>query len=366
MESSSQDLPPVPPPTDDAPLPAPPTDLPVPPTDDAPLPTPPAEGLGACSIHRRDETYPWDPPVPPAAQPVHQPIVRRDPPKWLLPAAGVLLVAGCGLSAFLHFQTASLNENIAEQEKQAALLQKEIDTLTEQIAEAEKQKALSAEEKAKQLATLQDVTKRLEELLPAVQKENTKLSQQYATLSKNAENIKADIAQKTKAIIDLTQGNTPSTDHVNATTVSIPTYTPLFTQNEETDKMLREKVISYMKARKSGNIDTISALCASECYHLGSDQKELGHTEYMGKLKSEWQKYPNRSYRLLKVAYSGSAIEFVYWYSYTGKKGVSARGYAKERWDYNAGEKKIFYQQEVLSDKGEPSISENLRLINLK
>ncbi len=356
------------PPVDDVPLPPPPADLPVPPVDDAPLPPPPAD----LPVPPVDDVPlpppPADLPVPPVDDaPLPPPpakIVQKEQPKWLLPAAGVLLVAGCGVSAFLHFQTESFRENAAEQEKRATLLQKDIDTLTENLVQEEKKEALSAEEKAKQLIVIQGDNDRLQELSLSVQKENAKLRQQHATLTKTPESIKADIEQKTKAIIDLAHSNTPPSGPVDCTTIQ--PVAPLFPPCEETDKMLREKVISYMKARKSGNIDTITEYCASSCYHMGSNGKELGHTEYVSKLKSEWQKYPNRSYRLLKVAYSEAAIEIVYWYSYTGKKGVTARGYAKERWDYNSGEKKVLYWQETHSDKKEPPISGGLRLINLK
>lgn len=122
--------------------------------------------------------------------------------------------------------------------------------------------------------------------------------------------------------------------------------------------------MAYLKARKNGDTDTLSAMFAPRCNYLYADGKEVSNQFIMEDIQKFWDKWPKRTYRLLKLAYSGNAMELIYAYECSNHAGKTISGYTKEIWQTSPSGQ-ILQWSEIPTRKAPPDPSPNYRTLKL-
>ncbi|QWO84248.1 DUF1348 family protein [Akkermansia muciniphila] len=132
----------------------------------------------------------------------------------------------------------------------------------------------------------------------------------------------------------------------------------------ETDACLRQTAIAYLKARKQGNASALSRHFAPDCNYQYANNREVPNEMVMNNIRELWEKWPQRSYRLLKVAYRDNHVELIYIYKYADQRNHSIQGYAKEKWETNSAGQIIHWREE-LHPGTSPAESAGYRLVPL-
>ena len=342
------EAPPFPPPVDiplpppeDPPFP-PPVDIPLPPPEAPPLPPPmdiplpPPEGI---------------PPLPPLSGKPTVPGQKKQLP-WLLPGTAVILAAGAGASFYLHTENKALEEQAARQEEHAEHLRKNTADLSEKrsfllqkqddAGKLNQSKLLKAEENARLLVTLQKKKKEVEQL----RLQYKLLQAEQSAANKRIDALKQKLAEKARC-----KEAPPGTPPINPPCL-------------ETDACLRQTAIAYLKARKQGNASALSRHFAPDCNYQYANNRKVPNEMVMNNIRELWEKWPQRSYRLLKVAYRDNHVELIYIYKYADQRNHSIQGYAKEKWETNSAGQIIHWREE-LHPGTSPAESAGYRLVPL-
>lgn len=336
------DLPPLPPlpdaplpPTEDAPLPPLP-DAPLPPTENAPLPPLPDAPLPPTE----DAPLPPLPDVPPPIPGQKQQL------RWSIPAAVAILAAGSAASYCLHTETQALAEQSAHLEDHAAALQKDAATLSEGIALLRRQQDEEKENKQNKRLKENEENARLLKTLQEKEKEAELIRQECA--SARAEQLAVqkrinDLEKKLKEITSDKNGGA-GWEPVGPDTVKPPEVNP---PGPETDARLRQTARDYLSARKHGKAAELSGHFAPYCNYQYANNREVPNAAIMNNIRESWKKWPQRAYRILKVAYQDNHVEIIYLYRYANQKGRRAQGYARERWQTNSIGKIIHWREDL-------------------
>ncbi len=334
MRPTDLPLPPLPantpvPRTDLPPLP----EVPLPPPVDIPLP-PPA-GI---------------PPLPPLSGRPTVPRQKKQLP-WLIPGTAVILAAGAGASFYLHTENKALEEQTARQEEHAEHLRKNTADLSEKrsfllqkqndAGKLNQSKLLKAEENARLLVTLQKKKKEVEQL----RLQYKLLQAEQSAANKRIDALKQKLAEKARC-------------------KEAPRVHPINPPCLETDACLRQTAIAYLKARKQGNASALSRHFAPDCNYQYANNREVPNEMVMNNIRELWEKWPQRSYRLLKVAYRDNHVELIYIYKYADQRNHSIQGYAKEKWETNSAGQIIHWREE-LHPGTSPAESAGYRLVPL-
>ena len=297
------------------------------------------------------------PPLPPTP-PNTSSSGQKKQLNWLLPAVAAILAAGGGLSYYLHTEKKASEEQTVHLKKDAADLSEKITLLRKKQNDARKNnqsKLLKEEENARLLAILRKKEKEVEQTR---QKYNSALTE-LSDANKRTETLEKELVKITKDKIR------PDTrERVNANTVTPPMINP---PCPETDALLRQTSIAYLKARKHGTAAVLSGHFAPYCNYQYANNREVSNEMVMNNVREFWKKWPRRGYRLLKVAYQNNHVEIIYIYKYADQKGRSIQGYAKEMWETNSIGQIIHWREELNSNMP-PDESAGYRLapLNIK
>ncbi|MFQ7017239.1 hypothetical protein [Akkermansia sp. KLE1798] len=364
---SQTDLPPLPsagtpePTLPEIPFPPPPA-IPEPSLPEVTLPPPPATPEPSLP----EVTLPPPPAIPePSLPEVPLPPPPVTPPSnsgqknqlsWLIPAAVAILAAGGGLSYYLHTEKKAFAEQTVQLEKDAEALSETITLLRQKQEEARKgnqTKLLKEKENSRLLETLQKKEKAVEQIR---QKHNSVLAEQ-SNATKRIEALEKELGAITRNNIGI-PGN--SVERVNSSTVKPPIINP---PCPETDKSLLQTSLAYLRARKQGTATALADHFAPYCNYQYANNREVSKEIVINDVRKFWNKWPQRNYRLLEVAYKNNHVEIIYIYKYAGQRGRSLQGYAKEIWETNSiGQ--IIHWREELNSKTPPAASEGYRIIS--
>ncbi len=361
---SQTDLPPLPsagtpePTLPEIPFPPPPA-IPEPSLPEVTLPPPPATPEPSLP----EVTLPPPPAIPePSLPEVPLPPPPVTPPSnsgqknqlsWLIPAAVAILAAGGGLSYYLHTEKKAFAEQTVQLEKDAEALSETITLLRQKQEEARKgnqTKLLKEKENSRLLETLQKAVEQIR------QKHNSVLAEQ-SNATKRIEALEKELGAITRNNIGI-PGN--SVERVNSSTVKPPIINP---PCPETDKSLLQTSLAYLRARKQGTATALADHFAPYCNYQYANNREVSKEIVINDVRKFWNKWPQRNYRLLEVAYKNNHVEIIYIYKYAGQRGRSLQGYAKEIWETNSiGQ--IIHWREELNSKTPPAASEGYRIIS--
>ncbi|WP_418171727.1 hypothetical protein [Akkermansia sp.] len=351
---SQTDLPPLPSavapevPLPEVPLPLPPA-TPEPPLPEIPLPPPPAT------------PEPPLPEIPLSLPPVTLPSNsgQKKQLSWLIPTAVVILATGGCLGYYLYTEKKAFAEQTVQLEKDTEALSETITLLHQKQEEARKgnqTKLLKEKENIRLLETLQKKEKAVEQIR---QKHNSVLAEQSNAI-KRIEALEKELGESTRNNIEIPRNGGNFVECVNSSTVKAPMINP---PCPETDKSLLQNSLAYLRARKQGTAAALSDHFAPYCNYQYANNREVSREIVINEIRKFWNKWPQRNYRLLEVAYKNNHVEIIYIYKYADQRGRSLQGYAKEIWETNSSGQIIHWREE-LNSKTPPAASEGHRIIS--
>ena len=336
------------PPLPEIPLPPPPA-TPEPPLPEIPLPPPPATP---------EPPLPEIPlPPPPVTLPSNS--GQKKQLSWLIPTAVVILAAGGCLGYYLYTEKKAFAEQTVQLEKDTEALSETITLLHQKQEEARKgnqTKLLKEKENIRLLETLQKKEKAVEQIR---QKHNSVLAEQSNAI-KRIEALEKELGESTRNNIEIPRNRGNFVECVNSSTVKAPMINP---PCPETDKSLLQNSLAYLRARKQGTAAALSDHFAPYCNYQYANNREVSREIVINEIRKFWNKWPQRNYRLLEVAYKNNHVEIIYIYKYADQRGRSLQGYAKEIWETNSSGQIIHWREE-LNSKTPPAASEDHRIIS--
>ncbi|MCD8061681.1 MAG: hypothetical protein LUE13_05000 [Akkermansiaceae bacterium] len=259
---------------------------------------------------------------------------------------------------FAHRKKAFAEQTV-QLEKDAEALSETITLLHQKQEEARKgnqTKLLKEKENSRLLETLQKKEKAVEQIQ---QKHNSVLAEQSNAI-KRLEALEKELGAITRNNIEIPGNGGNSVERVNSSTVKPPIINP---PCPETDKSLLQTSLAYLRARKQGTAAALADHFAPYCNYQYANNREVSKEIVINDVRKFWNKWPQRNYRLLEVAYKNNHVEIIYIYKYAGQRGSSLQGYAKEIWETNSiGQ--IIHWREELNSKTPPAASEGYRIIS--
>ncbi|MCC8148229.1 DUF1348 family protein, partial [Akkermansia sp.] len=177
--------------------------------------------------------------------------------------------------------------------------------------------------------------------------------------------VASTVTDSVQTALRTTSSDTSSSDlpPVGVNTVQIPK-PPVVNPTPQLDNQMFQQGVAYLKARKTGDIAYLSKTFAPRSTYLYADGKEVSNQFIMDDIQKFWDKWPIRDYRLLKIAYSGNAVELIYFYECSNHSGKTIRGYTKEMWQTSPSGQ-IIQWNEVLNNKEAPDSTSGYRTLKL-
>lgn len=273
----------------------------------------------------------------------------------------IILISGIGVSWYYHTK----NEKLL---KETDYLKSKILTLTNKTNLLQKTYE-PVQQTAEAISKATEDEMKLGKILEARKKEVEAIQQEYfSTLSKleAARKTYDSIQAKVKVVnqeSQPTQLNIPTTKTLAEGEKSIeqPNPNPDPTQM---DVQMVQRATTYLKARQTGDIVHLAQIFAPVCNYQYANGKASTNEFIMNDIRKFWDKYPTRSYQLLKVAYSGNSIEIIYFYKCSNQSGKTLQGYTKEMWQTSPSGQ-IVQWNEVLNSKTPPDTTPNYRNLRL-
>lgn len=311
------------------PVPSSPSDLPPLPDDLAPAPE---NGL---------------PPLPPPPTP-KTPGDKLALCLWILAgAAGVAALQFHGTIEPARRENARLQATINTEQRACMAQQIVVDAHTKRLAElaTEGQRADALGKEVEKL------TADMKEAVHRYQAEESAARQRIRELESR---------KKALAVPARRASSTEKFEPVTATTVQPPE--PVARQGVRTEGDVIALVEQYVRNRANGDGYRLSGQFAEIVNYKYSGFKNVPRSTVMDDIRSGWDKWPGRSYRLIRAGYRGSTIELAFRYEFRTASGKRVSGYSKETWSLD-DQNRISAWTETTSRQAPPPLSPGLNII---
>lgn len=131
------------------------------------------------------------------------------------------------------------------------------------------------------------------------------------------------------------------------------------------DQKTVQQSLAYLKARETGDIGTLSHMFGEQCIYQYAHDKITSNNFIMNDIKKFWDKWPKRTYTLLRVAHAENNIEVIYQYQCTNTSGKTIQGYTKETWKLSP-DGRISSWHETLNRTAPPTPNPNYKSLKVE
>lgn len=320
------------------PAPACPPDLPPLPDD---LPPPPENGL---------------PPLPPPPAP-RTPLDKAAVLLWILAgAAGIAALQFNGAVEPARREQARLQAAINTEQRACMAQQIVVDVRTKRLAElsTEGQRADALGKEVERL------TADMKEALRRYQADEAAARQRIRELESQKRALAAASARRASTPQRHEPASSERFEPVSPSTVKPPE--PAASPGGRTDGDVIALVEQYVRNRANGDGYRLSRQFADVVNYKYSGFKNVSRSTVMDDIRSGWDKWPGRSYRLIRAGYNESVVELAFRYEFRTASGKRVSGYSKETWTLD-DQNRISAWTETTSRQAPPPLSPGLNII---
>ncbi len=231
-------------------------------------------------------------------------------------------------------------DNSEREKERATALGKEVEAVTAEMQEAVRRFAAAADEARARIRELESTR---DDLAARIRR--------------------ASSARPERATRELRSNRPGTSERVTARTVQPPDPDAVRT-GALTGGDVITLVDRYVRYRESGDGNRLAGLFADVVNYKYSNFKNVPRSTVMDDIRSGWDKWPRRSYRMIRAGYRDSMVEFVFQYQLRTSSGKRVSGYSKETWTVDE-RNRIASWTETTNRQNPPPVSPGLTIIEL-